>query len=472
MVLGNFDYFCTASAVVRCISPYGNRQRKVNRHKMKVLAFVLLFLHAACICASGRTLPADTIKLMTYNVGNFGKTPSSQCPLFDFNLKSACLRTILAYEKPDIIGMTKIDGDEHFCTSTLINYVLDSVCDGCWGYGVFSEMSGYQKENMLYFNTAKFGLAGSTVIYSADPDISDISLHKLFYKTPDLAAAHDTVFLRIVLAHLLSGPGQANARAAEVAGAMNWLNTQGTSAENVIFMGDLNTTSSFESCFQYLVNSLSANTKFHDPPGQLGYWSDSPAAFAHYLTQSTRTSDPGDCSATGGLGNRFDHILITAAIKNGSGLMKYVLGTYKVVGQDGNHTGKALIDPPDNTSVPGNVNTALYFMSEHLPVILKLAVNSPGNAGIVTDTKPKIIILCNSLVAGKIIIKPSAEYSPNAAYAHCKAIIYGMRGNVVSTTSVNLNQANVIDISIIPKGIYLLAVKTGNGTVTRKFIKE
>ena len=325
---------------------------------------------------------ADTIKLMTYNVGNFGEVPTTSCPLFDFNLKSAFLRTILKYENPDIVGMAKISAGATFCTDSIVHYVLDSVCAGCWGYGIFSQISPYPKANMLYFNTNKIGFVSSTVIYSADNNISDITLHKLYYKASDLATTHDTVFLKIVLAHLESGSGNTSGRGNEVAGVMTWLNANITGNENLIFMGDLNTTTSTETCFQDLINSSNNNTKFYDPPNQLGNWAGSPSSFANYLTQSTRTSDPGDCNATGGMDNRFDHILITSAIKNGTDSVSYIAGSYKVIGQDGQHTNVSLLHSPANTSVPANVDSALYYMSEHLPVKINMLIKHANTTGI------------------------------------------------------------------------------------------
>ena len=106
--------------------------------KHLIITYCIILFIINSITSKAQSMQVDTIKLMTYNVGDFGKAPTSQCPLFNFNLKSAYLRTILKYEKPDIIGMAKINGDQMFCTDTVVNYVLDSICDGCWGYGTFS----------------------------------------------------------------------------------------------------------------------------------------------------------------------------------------------------------------------------------------------------------------------------------------------------------------------------------------------
>ena len=325
---------------------------------------------------------------------------------------------------------------------------------------------------MLYFNTNRLGFVSSTVIYSADNSISDITLHKLYYKSTDLSTTHDTVFINIVLAHLVSGSGSDAQRGTEIAGAMTWLNAHITSPSNLFFMGDFNTTSSNETCFQDMINSGNGNTKFYDPPNQLGDWSNNPSSFADYLTQSTRTSDPGDCNATGGLNNRYDHILVTNTIMQGTDSVLYIPGSYKVIGQDGLHTGNALIDPPTNNSVPGNVDSALYYMSEHLPVALKLAVTYPLATGIDNNSIQNIAINYSSYITDKLIIQPIKDKTIANNYTHCIAIVYDIQGRIISKNNINLNQINTIDESVISEGIYFLRIMNDTSPIfIGKFIK-
>ena len=413
----------------------------------KVMVLCLVMLNVIQHLDVNAQTGSDTIKLITYNVGNFGTVATSQCPLFNLNLKSAYLRTVIKYEKPDIIGMVKINGSQQFCTDTIVRYVLDSLCNGCWGYGTYTNVSTYQKENMLYFNTSKFGFAGSNVIYSADPNISDITLHKLFYKSPNLSSTHDTVFLKIVLAHLQSGSGNTSGRGTEVAGAMTWLNAHISVSDNLIFMGDLNTTASTEACFQDLISSSNSNTRFFDPPNQLGNWAGNPAAFAMYLTQSTRTNDPGDCNATGGINNRFDHILFTSTIKNGADSVKYIAGSYKVVGQDGNHTNTSLIHSPANTAVPVNVDSALYFMSEHLPVSLKMKISYPVALGIDNyDHGKSISIYPNPATTSFTITSTGSKIK--------EIKVFTVLGELVNREQAIGNNQSTINVSQYSKGIY------------------
>jgi hypothetical protein len=353
---------------------------------------LLLFLFSVSLAQSVLT---DSLKVMTYNVLNYGFPSTSNCPSLITADKDEYLKTILRYEDPDILGLVKMDATPaSFTTDYIIHHVLDSVCLGCYGHSDYTNLSGYTKENMLYFKTSKLGYVRTTTIYSADPNISDINMHTLFFKDPYLSLNEDTVFINVILVHDKSGSNNASNRASEIGGAMNWLSSHTTLPGNYIFMGDFNVQSSGEACFQSMVNCSNMNVRFYDPPNQLGDWAGTPSAFSNYLTEDIRINDPGDCGAIGGISTRFIHILCTQPILQGTASVQYIPGSYKVTGQDGNHTSAALTDPPANTSVPPQVVNALYYMSNHLPVSLQLRVNllsTSADADSAPDTRPLLI---------------------------------------------------------------------------------
>ena len=97
-------------------------------------------------------------------------------------------------------------------------------------------------------------------------------------------------------------------------------------------------------------------------------------------TQSV-SSQGTSCQASGGMDDRFDFILASAAVMQGAGNVKYVADSYWAVGQDGKHFNKSITDSPANTSVPADVLNALANNSDHLPVMLKLRINT-GPVGI------------------------------------------------------------------------------------------
>ncbi|MDA7803014.1 hypothetical protein N8987_00365 [Crocinitomix sp.] len=103
-----------------------------------------------------------------------------------------------------------------------------------------------------------------------------------------------------------------------------------------------------------------------------GNWHNN-AAFSFVHTQSTRTTDI-DGGAFGGMDDRFDFIFIGEDLKSNQNGAKYINESYKVLGQDGKHFNKSLLDLPINESIPADIINKLYYMSDHLPVLLEIEV--------------------------------------------------------------------------------------------------
>jgi hypothetical protein len=435
-----------------------------------LITICIIMLNA--IGTKSQTLQSDVIKVMTYNAGSYGKTATGQCPLLNLTYKNAYLKTILEYEQPDILGLEKMQAVPYNDTIGIISNVLDSVCNGCWGHSTYSDAGGDSKASMLYFNTNRFGFVSTTPVVNNDGNMDDVMLTRLYYKSDNLYSTHDTIFLNILLVHFYAGSSNATVRDSEAVHVMNWLNAHFTSPENIMVMGDFNTQASSEGCFNTFINSSNNNTLFFDPPNQLGAWSSFSTQFANYLTQSTRTVDPGDCNSTGPMANRFDHILVTGTIMNGTDSVKYIPGSFTVIGQDGQHTGTDLLAPPVNNSVPGNVDSALYYMSEHLPVYVKLGFTYTVFAGIENISNPQIKIDYTTMVTDKISIQSAANTALSSKYNDCRAEIYDMQGRIVSVNSINLNQANTIDVTEVSAGMYFIRiVKDTTPVFTGKLIK-
>lgn len=89
-----------------------------------------------------------------------------------------------------------------------------------------------------------------------------------------------------------------------------------------------------------------------------------------------------DGGATGGLDDRFDHIMVSGDILNNTKGCMYVQGSYKALGQDGKHFNKSVTSSPANSDVPLNIIQSLYEMSDHLPVYADFEIRSslPGNS--------------------------------------------------------------------------------------------
>ena len=313
------------------------------------------------ISLSFASLAQDTLKIMQYNLLYYGKNVYD-CNSTNNNIddKNVALRTIIEHTQPDIFCVNEMDA-----STSDVNYLMDNVLniDGVTSWQ-HANLTGSFSVNMLYYNSEKFTLNSQEYI-TASPRQTNV------YHLTHISEAIDfTVFV----AHLKAGAASDDQddRANATINVMNYIENRG--AGNYIFMGDLNIYYSSEQAFQNLTTVTSTEFAFFDPINRIGSWHNS-SSFSDVHTQATHTS--GDCFVTGGMDDRFDFIMISEKIKDGENKIQYLTNSYETVGQDGNHFNDALIDGTNN-SAPSNVISALYNMSDHLPVSLELVFGVPN----------------------------------------------------------------------------------------------
>ena len=301
----------------------------------------------------------DTIRIMTYNILNYTSTDGNASRYLD-------LRVIINYYKPDVFICSELvdgSGAQRLLDSSFnvngVNY---------YSRAVFT--NGPDTDNMLYFNTQKIKLKSQAQIST---NLRDISRYRIYH----VISPGDTAYLNIFSAHLKAGnfPSDATDRLAEVTDFCNYI-TSIPQSENLVIGGDFNIYGNTEQAWTYLTTNSCAHV-FYDPINTVGAWNNN-SIFSSVHTQSTRSStNPGCCGgATGGMDDRFDFLLANSRVMNGGSKMKYINGSYKACGNDGNHFNKSLLELPVNSSVPANVNTALFNMSDHLPVMMEVAIGT------------------------------------------------------------------------------------------------
>lgn len=118
-----------------------------------------------------------------------------------------------------------------------------------------------------------------------------------------------------------------------------------------------------------------------DPINMPGNWNNN-SSFASIHTQSTRSGENLDCGSQGGSDDRFDQILVSPNVMNGTDSLRYLTNSYIAVGNDGSHFNTSLISAPTNTMYPDSVVRALYYMSDHLPVAMKVVATYPTSNGL------------------------------------------------------------------------------------------
>jgi len=297
----------------------------------------------------------DTLKVMQYNLLYYGKD-IYDCDSENNNIddKNSYLITILDYVQPDIFCVNEMDA-----SADDVDYLMDNVLniDGV-SYWKHANLSGSFSINMIYYNSEKFTLNSQESI-DADPAQTDV-----YHLTNISTSAEFTVFV----AHLKASSGDDDKakRAEATQNVMDYIADKG--AGNYIFMGDLNLYTNEEEAFQNLIDPSDPDIAFYDPADRIGAWHTS-SSFADVHTQSTHTE--GDCYVKGGMDDRFDFIMVSEDIKNGNDEIQYLLDSYETIGQDGNHYNKAL-NEGGNDAAPSDVIQALYDMSDHLPVSLRM----------------------------------------------------------------------------------------------------
>lgn len=421
-----------------------------------VITAVLAFFSAA-------VFSQDTIRVMHYNLMYYGQT-SSYCDQTNnsYLVKDTCLKKIIKYMKPDIFTANEVAPN-----SSIHQHILDYCMnvDGVTHYskGQMTNLSNTDLSNGMFYNAEKLGLISQQNIPTS---VRDINIYNFYYKSWNLASTHDTAYLTCIIMHLKAGNTSSDEteREAQTSTLMSYLNALNKKA-NYLAMGDFNVYTSTEQCFQNLVNYSNVDIRFYDPPNMLGAWHDN-SAYADYHTQSTHVSSSG-CPATGGMDDRFDFILESEYIKNAADHLQIFSGSYKAIGQDGNHFNNA-VNSGNNTSAPDSIIDALYGMSDHLPVTLNLRVDQTVSINEYKNNFAGVIFenpIYNDLnISVSLLEKASLTFN-----------VLNLLGQTIY--SLNVQSAgplvnSIIPVSYLDKGIYLLKISDDqNNSVTRKFIK-
>lgn len=410
------------------------------------------------------TAAQDTITVMHYNLLNYGNY-TSYCTSANNNheQKDLYLKSIVDHVNPQILTVNEISQYE-FYHNQILNQVFNTNGGNYFRKAAITNIAGSYIINSLFYDSRKLVLHSQAVAQSY---IRDINVYTLYYKHESLADG-DTTFIHCIVAHLKASSGSSNeqTRATMANNTMNWLKNN-MKPGNYLMMGDFNLYKSAEDAYQYLVNPLPVNQayRFYDPIDRPGNWSNN-SSFSDIHTQSVSASGNG-CQASGGMDDRFDFILASEKIMQGTNNVSYIPESYKALGQDGNHFNTSINAPPENTTVPADVLNALGNNSDHLPVVLKLRI-STGPTGI-KNRFPDISTADIQYAGGERYL---SIYSLKEQ--RIKISIIDMTGCVINSKQVSLSSGNnsiKLETENLAKGIYLLNIAgLNNESLTLKLI--
>jgi len=428
-----------------------------------MLKIFLLFIFTSLLAVRG--IAADTLRVMQYNLLYYDKIVHD-CDEANngANHKNSHLTTIFGEFMPDIFTVNEMNGSVNS-----VDKLLDNVfnTDGVSHYKR-ANYTGDYIVNMLYYNSRKLALHSqstiNTMVSSEYERITDV--YKLYYKSENLSQTNDTIFLTCIVAHLKAGSFYEDQQIRHDATKMimNYISNNNIT-DNVMMMGDFNVYSSSEDAFQEFV-STSASLRFYEPVNKLGDWHNNPD-YSDYHTQSTHTYSGNPCPSGGGMDDRFDFILTSLPILNGSEGIKYVDDSYWAYGQDGKRLNQAFNDP-SNETLPGNVINALYYMSDHLPVVLKLHVDAnPATSTEIQDLSSSSIRVSNPFDS---YINIWSEISPPQKM---NIRILDLFGTTAHSSTVFLSPGDELKLptNSLKSGIYLLTLMGENNTFSKRLIK-
>lgn len=342
--------------------------KKICLSGMKQLLLIVLALFAF---VSAPYAQVQNIRVMQYNLMYYTDQTIYDCSPSTNSLatKDAAFKTIVDYVLPDVITVNEIGSNVSFA-DRIVNNVLNTNGRNYYRHSVLTNYSGGSIANMLFYNSQKLAFYSHFYIATVNRDING---YKMYYITPNLANG-DTVFTTFILAHLKAGSDASNVqkRFSQVAQLMMKIHSMG-GYENYCFSGDFNLYGASEPAYQHLIHYENNMYKFYDPINKEGEWNNN-SSYRDIHTQSTHADNSNACFSSGGLDDRFDFILVSPAVYFGSRKVSIVNNSYHAVGQDGNHFNKS-INSPGNDEVPSAVANALYNMSDHLPVVMDLAVD-------------------------------------------------------------------------------------------------
>ena len=292
-----------------------------------------------------------TLKVMAYNLLNY---PDHD----DQYVRTDYFVTIFGAIAPDILVVTEMKSQAG--VDRLLEFGLGRISRD---YAAGPFIDGRDTDNAVYYRTDRVTLESNIRITTTLRDINGYT-----FSIDD----HDdgTFTFTIFVAHLkASDTSDDRAQRHREGSRLADYIAQQDSNYYYAFAGDFNIYRASEAVYKLLLDSLAVDLE--DPLDAQGEWHDN-SSYSYLHTQSTRTGRLPDVGASGGLDDRFDFILLSHQMLRDSGPLTFATGSYSAFGNDGDHL-NANINDGENRVVTRSMADALYYGSDHLPVLLNLS---------------------------------------------------------------------------------------------------
>ena len=424
------------------------------------------------LCILGFALPAhaqDTLTIMQYNLLEYGNYNSGFADCYETNnntqRKDECIRLLKDYVQPDIITVCEFGATQALLTD-FVKHNLNINGATYWKSDNIINYAGSNIINHIFYDSRKMELRRHVALRT---NPRDTDIYELYLKTKSLAAG-DTIKLICIEAHPKAGQGYEASRRALMQVAMDYVN-QHYANDNVLIMGDFNMYGASESGYKLLTQTYSnPQICFIDPlysVGGVGEWNNN-NQYAPFHTQSTR-SYSDECFSSGGLDDRFDFILMADEIAFSYNHLRYVQGSYKAIGNDGRHFNQS-VDQGVNSAVPAEIAEALFDASDHLPVMMKIAVDA--HLGVLETDEPRL----QASIAPNPATNVATVYFNNPKAGKVRFEVCSLQGQVVASETYYFGEGErqfELPLSGLAKGFYLLRMSLNDGVgETLKLMKQ
>lgn len=413
--------------------------------------FISLFLFVTVAAAA---FAQQSVIYMQYNLLNYGNF-TSYCTSSNNNqdAKDGYLKTILDYIRPDILAVNEVGRSSSNAIRLLDEVLNENTYGVTYKRADITNNANSDLINLFFYNPEKVQLESQEVAQSV---LRDINRYRLYAIDENLNRG-DTTFLNCFVAHLKAGSDNDDE---ELRGTMTqnlmyfleWKDIQ----EPVVFSGDMNFYSDDEEGVMNLMNHPDEMLRFYDPLDKMGNWHNS-SYYEAVHTQSTH-ADYSGCAASGGMDDRFDFVFINKSIRDGLQGVSYIANSYRAVGNDGEHFNKGLLDYPVNNTVPEEVLNALYYNSDHLPVVMEMEMKTEAGIADIQLLYPQVKVV--NPVVQNIEISCFSKELESFTYT-----LIDMTGRVAAEESGYINPGAMTLVMNPPKtkGLHLLLLRFGNG---------
>lgn len=405
----------------------------------------MLFLF---ILKSNDIYSQDTVKVMTYNLLNYNGSV----------VKDNSFRKIVKYSNPDILVAEEVISQS--AVNNMLGNVMNFYTPGLYSAGTF--FNGYDTDNAIFFKSSKFTFLYNFVIQTT---LRTINLFGLVHNQTG-----NTIKLLAVHLKASNSTSDQQQRLSEVNALRSFTNSLPNGDEFAV-LGDFNIYTSTEPAYQRLLQTeVGSEGHFIDPLNLSGTWNQS--SYAPFHTQSSRIRALSDSGSTGGLDDRFDMILNSKGLTEEGGI-KYIPGSLKPLGNDGNHYNDSINQRP-NTSVPDSIADAIYYGSDHLPVTALYKFEKTGSVTIISNLIPEKFNVYQNYpnpFNPSTKIKFDIPSGLNGSDSKVRLSVYNSLGKeIAELVNENLGAGSYeteFDASDFSSGVYFYKIETDNFSQTK-----